>query len=73
MRKFLRRLYDLVVSSMEDFSRDHSPVSVSSCGVVCFDIGEGRREIGAETNLAGSLQDGAHVVLGDLSAPVPQI
>lgn len=68
MRAFLQCLRGLVLSCMEDFSRDHSPVSVSSCGVVCFDIGEGRRS--AEANPAGWNAD--QVALGDLPAPVPE-
>ena len=68
MRAFLRYLRDLILSCMEDFSEDHSPVSVSSCGVVYFDVGEGGRS--AEANPAGWNAD--QVALGDLPAPVPK-
>ena len=58
MRVFLERLRDLILSCMEDFSKDHSSVSVSSCGMICFDAREGPRDAGVEANRIGPLRDG---------------
>jgi hypothetical protein len=71
MRAFLRHLRDLILSCMEDFSKDHSSVSVSSCGVVCFDAREGPRDAGTGSTAIEPLRDSAGDALRDLPAPVP--
>jgi len=36
MRASLRRVRDVILSSLDDFSNDHSSAGVSCCGVVYF-------------------------------------
>lgn len=71
MHAFLQHLRDLIASSMDDFSNDHSPVAVSSCGMVCFYAERGLRDTSAEPNATGSPWNGDRVALGDLSAQLP--
>lgn len=53
MGAFLNDVFQLILSAIRDFSEEHSAVSVSSCGVVCFDLRDGSPDSDAKAIPSG--------------------
>jgi len=69
MRKFLERLRHVVLSAAEDFSKDHSSVCVSSCGVVYFYPAEGARDSSVETDPVEPQWEEHRITFPEILAP----